>query len=455
MNELKKTTIFAGAAVVLLILAFVTAPRHVTPNAFLDQGEPFFPAFTDPNEATTLNVVETNKETGQTVPFEVTFKNGLWTIPSHHDYPADGKDRLAKTAAAIIELKKDDFRSDNAADQQACGVLDPMDESSTGLEGRGKRVTIRGKNNQVLADIIIGNEVPGRSGFRFVRLPDQKRIYAAQFKDEISTKFKDWIETDLLQVTQSEIAEIKLKDYSINERTRRVENRDVIDLVKKDGAWKIDKLGSNQELNTAKVTTLLSTLDALSIVGVRPKPAGLSESLTQESEGISITQEDVLSLQSKGYYFAQNGSLLSNEGELQAKTTDGVEYTLRFGEVVYGTGLAVSAGADDEDADGKKGENRYLFITTRFDKSQFPEPKSPSNTAFLSKSDSLWTEADRENRALYDAHEEWRKKVEKGQHRSDELNARFAKWYYVIPADSYEKLRLTRSDLVKAKAKTS
>ena len=139
--ETKKTLIFAGVAIVLSLLAVVTAPRRITPNAFLDQGELFFPEFNDPNEARTLEVIGFNEETGAAAPFKVTFKNGRWTIPSHHDHPADGADRLAQTAAGVIGIKKDDFRTDNAADPEACGVVDPLDDAATSFKGRGQRVT--------------------------------------------------------------------------------------------------------------------------------------------------------------------------------------------------------------------------------------------------------------------------------------------------------------------------
>ena len=100
----------------LALGAWLTAPSVVTPDAFLDKGEAFFPDFTDPNTATTLEVIEYNEETAAARPFKVSFANGQWTIPSHHDYPADGKDRLAKTAAGVIGITKDDFRSGNVAD---------------------------------------------------------------------------------------------------------------------------------------------------------------------------------------------------------------------------------------------------------------------------------------------------------------------------------------------------
>lgn len=459
MSETRKTMIFGGVAVGLALLAFlVNIPRTRTPEVFFDKGELFFPEFTDPNEATTLEVIQYNEDTGSPIPFKVTFKNGIWTIPSHHDYPADGKDRLAKTAAGVISITKDDFRSDNPLDHAAFGVIDPLDETNTSLEGRGERVTLKGQNEKILADFIIGKKVEGHDKFRFVRIPGQKRVYAARMDIDISTKFSDWIESDLLQVNKDDIKTVTLRDYSIDERFGTVQQRDVVILRKEGDKWTANKMSPTQEVDKTKMNDLLSAVDGLSIVGVRPKPAGLSQQLTKISDGVSITDMDRLSLQSKGYYFSRDGRLLSNEGELQAQTKDGVVYTLRFGEIVFGTGLAVTAGTEDdktEDEDSDSGENRYLFITTEFDGSIFPEPKPPKNTDFQTKADSLWTDADRKNKQLFDKHEEWKKKVEKGQKLSDDLNNRFANWYYVISAGSFDKIHVKRRDLITKKKEES
>ena len=107
--------------------------------------------------------------------------------------------------------------------------------------------------------------------------------------------------------------------------------------------------------------------------------------------------------------------------------------------------------AGDKAAQGG-GENRYLFITTAIDAAMFPEPRPPHNTNYVSVPDSLWTDEDRANKALNDAHAAWREKIAKARKLSDELNARFADWYYVISAKSFEDLSLTRSDLIKEKA---
>lgn len=457
MNEMRKTLVFAGAAIILLLIAWATTPKRVTPEQFFDKGEAFFPDFVDPNTAQTLEVIEWSEDTGTAVPFKVTFADGRWTIPSHYDYPADGKERLSKTAAALIGITKDDFRTDNTSDHAACGVIDPLDEANPSLQGRGQRVTIKGENDVVLADLIIGKSFEGREGFRLVRVPGQKRVYGTRIDLDISTKFKDWIESDLMLIEQSEIEQVRLMDYSIDERTNRVDQRDEVDINRVDeGEWAVDKLPADKEVDRYKVNNLVSAVDQLSIEGVRAKPAGLSASLKATGEGgVSVTQADMLSLRGKGFYFTGDGRLVSNEGELQVRTKDGVTYVLRFGEVVYGTGLAVSAGGQGTEEEGEPGENRYLMITTSFNPALFPEPAKPQSTDFESKPDSLWTEEDYRMKGLQTAYETWQRKVEAGKARSEELNARFAGWYYVISSESFDKLHLTRKDILKDKPKSS
>ncbi len=454
MNETQKTMGFIGAAVVLGVLALLTAPGNPTPEAFSDKGEVFFPQFTDPNTATSLEVVEFDQETGSPQPFKVNYQGGRWTIPSHHNHPADGKDRLARTAAGVIDIKKDDIISDNPTDHETLGVLDPVDETSTKLSGRGKRVTIKDSGGNALADLIIGNKIEDREKFYYVRLPGQKRAYATRLDLDLSTTFSDWIEKDLLLADKSRITEVTIKDYSINERSGRLNRRDTIILTKNDDTWRANKMSRSQEVSTEKMDDVLAALDSLTIVGVRPKPEGLSLSLARVGGGgVSITQSDVLSLQSRGFYFTQDSQLVSNEGETQIRTDEGVLYTLRFGEVVFGSGDAISAGSSDsDDSDAGPGENRYLFITTEFDEKRFSEPPKPSNMAFQSKPDSTWSDQDRRNSGLFTEHQSWLTKVEAGRSTSADLNTRFARWYYVISSQSFDRIHLTRRDIVTRKA---
>ena len=451
MSETRKTLIFGAVALLLMVVAIVSAPRRITPDDFLDRGEVFFPEFVDPNSATTLEVIEFDEETASAQPFKVTFKDGNWKIPSHHDYPADGKDRLAKTAAGVIGLTKDDFRSSNVSDHEACGVLDPIDDSSSTLKGRGKRVTIKDNNDRILADLIFGEKLEDRSGFRFVRVPDQKRVYVTKADIDISARFADWIEPDLLKVVQDKINRVRVKDYSINEQTLSVNQRDTLVLTKEDSDWSANKMSSNQEVDTTKMNQLLRAISDLKIVGVREKPEGISAALKSDTE-IPLTRSIALALQQRGYYMTRNGDLLSNEGELDVETIEGLQYTLRFGEVLYGTGEAISAGSEEnQDEESGPGENRYLFITIGFEPSLMKEPPKPSNTDFESRDESEWTDSDHQNKDRKEKHDEWQKTFDESKKLAEELSDRFADWYYVIASDAFEKIHLKRTDLVKKK----
>jgi hypothetical protein len=171
-----------------------------------------------------------------------------------------------------------------------------------------------------------------------------------------------------------------------------------------------------------------------------------------DQAGVQISTNDMLSLQSKGFYFTRDGRLVSNEGEVEVRASDGVTYTMRFGEVVYGKGLSVTAGGESASAQGEGlAENRYLMITTSFSEALFPEPARPASTDFLEKPDSLWTEEDYRMKGLQTAHEAWQRKVDSGRTRMNDLNARFARWYYVISSESFDKLNVTRADVIQDK----
>ncbi len=429
MSELKKTLSLGGLAVLLGLVALVSAPGRATPDAFFDIGEAFFPDFTDPDAAATLEVVEFDGETAAAMPFQVTNQNGLWTIPSHNDYPADGSERLSNIAADIISVVKEDFRSDNVADHEALGVIDPTDLAATSLVGRGTRVTVKDGNDEVLADLIVGRPVQGRTGLRFVRVPDQKRVYAARFEADISTSFEDWIEQNLLEVERDQVVHIVLNEYQVDERTRtntrpREFTLDYVD----DTTWDGTGVPSGQEVDFVEVNRLVGAIIGMRIAGVRPKPEGMTGNLRDAAMAGRIDQTDVLDLINKGFYPTQDGGLLSNEGELLVRTTEGVLYTLRFGEIVYGRGEAIAVGDDtSDDAESGPGENRYVFITAEFDETALPEPTASET----------------------DAHESWERRIAEGREKADRLATRFANWYYVVSANSYDNIHKPKEDFLK------
>lgn len=479
MKELTKTLIFVVVALVLTGAAMIRIPDRVKDVAFNDQGQPFFPDFKNPSECSDLEVVDYDPSTATASRFEVKYKDGKWVIPSHYDYPADAKDRLAKTAGAVMDLTKDTFKSDRAEDQEDFGVIDPLDSKSTSLKGRGKRVTLRDKTEKVLADFIIGKEVKDRSGQRYVRIPGHKQIYGVVVKADLTTKFADWIETNLLKLDASKIRRVRFDNYKVDPERGQLLRGDVTTIERKDSSapWTIQgqTLAPDQEMNTDKLSSLTTALADLKIVGVRPKPEGLKKDLKVEGDRLKLSsQQAFLSLVSKGFYLTRDG-LYSNQGDVVVSTDEGVAYTLRFGEVVVATGLELSAGGDEsaskekdqsksKDASKKSDgatESRYVMVTVAFDPSLLPpehppEPEGPLTIPadpFQKKPDDpkriAEEKAEKEKRDRETA--DYKKRVEDGEKRVKELTDRFAGWYYVTPGDSFRAIALPRADLTRKK----
>jgi hypothetical protein len=559
MQESKRTLIYVGTAVVTVALAAGThwAMQPVPLEQFSDVGEEFYPDFDDPNGATALRVAAYNEDAARVDVFNVEFKDGLWRIPSHHNYPADGEERLAKTATSVIGITRDAIVSTSADDFKRLGVLDPLDEEVTGTEGRGDRITLL-DGEKVLADYIIGTKVEDQENVYHVRKPGEERTYRAALNLDISTKFADWIEPGLLDVRRGDLREIVIDRYSIDEARGVIVRGEVSELTRESStaSWELEDVKPEEEVDTSKVNSIINALEDLTIVGVRPKPPALIAALKGEGDG-SI---DVFTLQGiidKGY-FLQDGKFLSNEGEVHVGTSEGVAYVLQFGEIFTGSDVEIEIGGEaggeapvdnadtddtaeetsddagdkspddaassdvasdgaDDAGNGSTRQSRYLFIRTMFDESLIEspgekpvEPEPPADDAEANSEqpaddaeakpgaetdaaneqpadnaqpedeatgdssaaepaaddadaqDASTKQADYEQAMLdYEkALEEWERKqkaheekLEQGRKRVDELNARFANWYYVISADSFDDIRVPREALVKAKEK--
>lgn len=480
MNDLLKTTIFVAAAALLTglaVLASWSPDKDRRDNAVkqLAQGEPFFKDFTDPRAATSLEVIEYDEATASQRPFKIEVdRDGKWTIPSHYDYPADGKDRLAKTAAGVIDLKKDTVRSITADQYEEMGVIDPLDAKSTALKGRGKRVTLKDKTGKVLADFIIGKPIKDKTGQRYVRVPDQKAVYGVKVDVDLSTKFADWIETNLLKIDSGKVRKITFDSTKVDPEAGRIIPGEKYEIDRKDAGspWQIADLAADQEVAADKVSDVTSGLSDLKISGVRPKPAGLTRDLSIGKE-ITNTQQALQSLVSKGFYPTKDGRLLSNQGEVQVETDDGLVYTLRFGEATFATGQALSAGKEDEEPvkekseqDGEKDKekkdaepsttgNRYLMVTVRFDESLVPRPESTTEPAEGDLPRDVFERTEEEQKELQAKADrektEYERKLADDKKKAEELSERFAGWYYLTPDSNFKKVALERSAATRKK----
>lgn len=510
MNEATKTIVFAIVAVVAIGAAWAARPASFTDAIESEIGKEFFPDFDDPAKAASLEILKYDEDTGEIVPFQVAKSGNVWSIPSKFDYPADAEDQLAGVAAEFLDLTKLNLPQwDPAAPKKwhaEFGVVDPQN-ASAGDKGIGTKVTFRDASGKVLAEYLIGNQVDADRDAeqRYVREPGSKAVYTAKVDlSKVTTRFADWIEDDLLKLNAFDLRRVQLDNHKVDEIEGRVVPGELVtlDYDDEESKWSMEDLADTEELDTQKVNDLKYALDDLKIVDVRKKPAGLSAWL-QGVEGASLTTDDLRSLQARGFFMLPSRELRSNEGEVVAQTKDGVTYVLRFGRLALGTEeaaedagesttdgaeeLADDAGANGQDTEAVEatpeaevGENRYVFVSVFFDEGAIPKPEleplpgEPAGPADPAGGDADEGPQDSEADATEGAEgaasddeqaaerkrvqlenerkeKEYNDKLEEGRKLSQELNDRFADWYYVISDDVYQKIDLDRAEIVKAK----
>jgi hypothetical protein len=507
MNEPQRTLAFVIVAAVSVVAArFAGSSGPKVSTEITDVGSVFYPEFKDADAAKSLQVTNYNPETAEVRPFSVVQgKDGLWRIPTRHNYPADGKDRLAKTATSVIGIKRESFAGRRPNEHADFGVLDPQGEGVSDLKGIGNRITLKDADDKVLADYIIGKEVKGRQGYFYIRRPDEKATYIAKLDIQVSTKFADWIEPDLLKIEGSRLNSVAIDTTSVDPNQRAIVEGESNRLTRKVSTdpWKMDGLDdSAEEINQDEIRKLVTALDDLKIVGVRQKPARLMQGL-REGE-LKLDQSTVLDLDMKGFFLvrAQQGGnyrLVPKEGKVIATTDQGVAYDLSFGEVFSGNEQEVEVGfaskegdaARKPDADVKDVEkkpesskslqkSRYLFVMVHFDEAGLgPKPEAPvkpepladaaaddASTIELPADAGTPTNTAEDPKKVFEAalakfeadqkkHESdvkaFSQKIKDGEKLVKDLNSRFADWYYVVSGESFENLRQGKKTLVKPK----
>lgn len=418
----RTTLISVAIALGSLVAAIAMRPAVIPPAVFQDTGELLFPKFTDPAQATSLEVIGYDETGARATSFKVEQKDGRWVIPSHNDYPADGAERMGKAAASFIDAKRDVLRSDRVEDHASFGVEDPQSPSP---KGAGQRIIIKDTAGLVLVDAVVGKKPEDKEGFRYVRLmgENNKRVYASKLEVDISTNFTDWIEKDLLKLEQDSVTEFLNDPYNVDEAVGKVVNRDPVLLRKeadpdkpedRQGKWVIAEGNgiAGKEPDASKIRQVVGAIDRLQIVGVRPRP----EPLTFQA------------LQSKGFFVTPDGrQLFGNEGEVKAICDDGVVYTLYFGEITLDSGLALTSGAADEPAEAKpegdedkKDANRFMFVNVAYDAAR---DKTADPAAAGAETE--------------------------GSKRAKALKGRFDKWFYVISDANFKQIHKAKADLFK------
>lgn len=414
MTEMVKSVLFVAAAAFSLLIAFSINPSGDVQN--LDELVGVRLNQFEVEVAKRLKIVKFDQETASTREFEVAENDGLWSIPSKQDYPADAAKQMAEAATCVIDREVLRIAGKSANDHEALGVIDPgTSKLDSKAEGVGLRVTITDANDEALADMIIGKSVKDAEGQYYVRNADQDVVYVVNLDpDKLSTKFEDWIEDDLLKLNPMDIYRVNIKDYSAElqpmltaagiQMQVRWDRRGEITLNydQEESKWQPEllqeydpeakemapyELAADEELSEDNLRELRNGLDDLLLVDVERKPSGLSADLKAGSDFLK-DNEAASSLIGRGFAPLSvtpdaPPEILSTEGEIICTLKDGVEYVLRFGNLQIGEEGEASDGkpASDETADSQDeaasddGINRYLFVMARFNESMIEQPE--------------------------------------------------------------------------------
>jgi hypothetical protein len=440
MNEFIKSLAFVVVAAGLSAWAFYHhySSRPIARSDYERVGTPFFENFESTSAARSLEVSAVNPVSMALQRFVVRNEKGIWVIPSHHNYPAEAADRLAQTASSVMGIVREAYAG-GGGDFERFGVFDPLavdQESVDDLTSIGTRVTLKDASGDPLVDLIVGKPAgePTRDDLQqaaltggqpakyfYVRRPDEQQVYLAKIELDISTRFSDWIDTDLLRLDPANVRRIDIDNYELSEERAGVFG-EVMTLYKVQGdrlvlnresftdPWMLEGLNSSQEqLQLTPIVSALEILAELRIAGVRPKfkfnnqlllTADLELNRIPELEtsrgeaqlAIAELQQD---LEEKG--FSLTGSqekleLASSNGQLQVGTSEGVLYTIQVGKSVEGKESEIEIGGakavDDSNSPEElakianyqeEEKNRYVMIRVSFDESLIgPVPVPPT-----------------------------------------------------------------------------
>jgi hypothetical protein len=535
-TAMRRTAVFVVAGLLLLGLGWAVQPRFKPAIVESAAERVLFPALTDAEKASSLEIIRYDDELATLYPFKVIKSGGVWVLPSHQNYPADAKDQLAAAATELVDLKTLDEVTSRAIDHELYGVIEPDQEKiKPGMTGIGQMIEIRDASGSKLARLIIGKEDKqsgvggGSRRLRFVRKAGQDPVYRVEIDtSKFTTRFGDWIEKDLLKLTPWDIRSVELDNYSLSavESGGRLEVRQQrdekisLEYDDKESSWLLSSfetfpdeessdsvavdLQENEGIDSTKLNDLRNALGDLQIIDVARKPAGLSSDL-KAAESFVNDVEAVSSLQQRGFLPLPSGLILSTEGQTVIGMKDGVEYVLRFGAgtTVTDPGQTDSDQGDDAAVESAETTARYLLVMAQFNEDLLEQPElaalpslpednketnedskesetaaseegkdgeisggekaSPDQDltaadllkqvdeaeAAMQKAIESRRQVESENRRKQESFDE---KMAEGKKRVDELNGRFADWYYIVSDEEYKKIHLDRKAVIKMKA---
>ncbi len=438
--------------------------RHAPVTGVDHVGEVIGREGVQPEEIADIKVVTWDAATKQNRVFQVHRKGEGWSIPSHFDYPADAEKQVGQ-AAGILGVKRGRFVSADPKDFAELGLIDPSTDAALTAPAEtepGRRITIKDGAGATLLDMVVGKSA-GEAG-SFVREAGSNDIYTAKV-DALSlrTSFTDWVKPDLLQVKPEDIRAISVKDYSVDERSQRIENRAELTFTRPtaEAVWASPQAPSGKQPKKADVDGLVNALTWLKLAGIRPfDPSWLQTRgffLVESPELVESPNRMVVSIGG-----GRRAALIGNEGETTVATKEGLVYHLFFGEVALGDDEDTSAEAAAKPADKPADKANTADVTNPADPAALPDVTNPDQpeadavepakakglnrylvvfVRYDPEADEVAKAAAKDGAAKPQAGASAEELVKEHRDAVAKANKRFQTFFYVISNDSFAKLR--------------
>ena len=450
---MKQTTLLSLTACLFLVTAiFAWVPESDPHSSEIEEQVGYFGLpVTNVQEALALSrkvstMVVQHYDADQAIlhTFQVANNDGVWTIPSHHNYPADGGDQVGRTAGSVLGLEANPAArvSTDPRDHIRLGVLDPADSTAPFGVERGRRITLSGSQDEAILDVVVGFEVPDRQGWYYLRRADEDAVYAVEMSPVLSTRFIDYVNPDLLQVERNDVTQIVFDPHRVNRAAGNVTTALKLTLNRSEGegGWESPQLPDGQEVDQDAVRQVLDGITRVRLEGVRPLQP--------------VTMEH---LQRFGFFTNDGITIWGYEGAVEVQRNNGLRYTMYFGERAPDDGLALTAGIDNVE-EAALGSDRFMIVIVNY----FPEADRLLAQKLTNREAELRAEFQKDNPPAEDGSvapeiDPQAVKDALAQARSEHVAERdkltrseqdkFLEFFYVIPASVFEAMQVTGEDL--------
>jgi len=278
----KKLITLAAAAAVLGGLAVVSSNSKKLKTPSLT-GKPVLKTL-DLSEILRIEVSDNGEKT---LALESTGEG--WVMKSLHDYPADIV-KIRENLFALRDLKIGQVATGKKLDHALVVDLQGASGKSLATLRLGEKYMREATGQMAMYG---GGAYP--SG-RYVATEGDTVYLVTETLDAFDGDPKRWTETQIASVPRNEIVTV---EYTVGEETLKLE--------KKDGAWTLEGLGENEELDTAKLHSVDSALGYLNFSTIAD-PA-----LTEEQIGMTTGTVYKVTLTSGEAYTAKIGDAVGGD----------------------------------------------------------------------------------------------------------------------------------------------